>query len=346
MSHIIPRKPVTVEKNWLNELTNAISDPEILLKMLEIPYSQWPKNQRGDVSFAAKTLFSQRVPQNFINKMEKGNINDPLLRQVLPIDEEFVIHSGYSSDPLNEQNNPQPSLLHKYHNRALLILKGGCAINCRYCFRRHFPYSENKGSKTVWTQSLRYIEEHKELEEIILSGGDPLMAKDHELKWLIEALSSIPHIKRLRIHSRLPVVIPERITDELCQILQNTPLQVVFVSHVNHANEIDFSLSKAFSKLKHAGVHLLNQSVLLKGVNDTVDAQVELNESLFDAGVQPYYLHVLDKVQGAAHFYVSDEKAKQIMAEMMARVSGYIVPKLTREIGGRPNKTPLDLGLE
>jgi KamA family protein len=172
------------------------------------------------------------------------------------------------------------------------------------------------------------------------------MAKDHELEWLIEELSTISHIKRLRIHSRLPVVIPSRITDKLCNILETTRLQVVFVSHINHANEIDQPLIDALARLKKSQVHLLNQGVLLKGVNDSADAQVELNEALFDAGVQPYYLHVLDKVQGAAHFYVSDKKAKRIMAEVMSRVSGYIVPKLTREEAGKTCKTPLDLSLE
>ena len=346
MSHIIPRKTVAVEQNWLNELTNAISDPEKLLNTLEIPLSEWPRTPNGEISFAAKKQFSQRVPESFVAKMQKGDIHDPLLRQVLPIDEELDIHPGYCADPLQEQENEYPGLLHKYRNRALLILKSACAVNCRYCFRRHFPYDENKGSKTNWLKSLDYISEHKELNEVILSGGDPLMAKDHELEWLVDKLESIPHIKRLRIHSRLPVVIPSRITDKLCQILRETRLQVIFVSHVNHGNEVDDKLEKAFAKLKYAGVHLLNQGVLLKGVNDSADSQVELNERLFDAGVQPYYLHVLDKVQGAAHFYVSDERAKAIMAEVMTRVSGYIVPKLTREIGGRPSKTPLDLGLE
>ncbi|UGA55030.1 EF-P beta-lysylation protein EpmB [Vibrio sp. VB16] len=346
MSHIIPLKTVAVEKNWLIELTNAISDPEILLKKLGIPQSQWPKDKNGQINFTARKQFSQRIPQSFVDKMEKGNIHDPLLRQVLPVSEELEIHDGYSSDPLEEQGNENPGILHKYRNRALLILKGGCAINCRYCFRRHFPYSDNKGNKVVWQQSLNYIAKHTELNEVILSGGDPLMAKDHELEWLIDALGEFKHIKRLRIHSRLPVVIPSRITEKLCQIFRNTRLQVVFVSHINHANEIDEPLANALGKLRSSGVHLLNQSVLLKGVNDSVDAQVNLNETLFDVGVQPYYLHVLDKVQGAAHFYVSDQEAKQIMAEVITRVSGYIVPKLTREIGGRPSKTPLDLGLE
>ena len=344
MSHIITRKSLSVEQNWLNELASAISDPEKLLNQLEIPPEQWPQPVEGH-SFAAKKLFAQRVPQSFINRMKKGNIHDPLLRQVLPVNEELVFHPGYSADPLEEQDNEQPGLLHKYHNRALLILKGGCAINCRYCFRRHFPYQDNKGSKSVWQQSLNYIEQHTELNEVILSGGDPLMAKDHELQWLLEQIEKIPHIRRLRIHTRLPVVIPSRITRELCTLLKASRLKMVLVTHINHANEVDASLTTALQQLQAAGVTLLNQSVLLKGVNDSVDAQITLSETLFDAGVQPYYLHVLDKVQGAAHFYVSDDDAKTIMREMMTRVSGYMVPKLTREEAGKPSKTTLDLGL-
>ncbi|MCK6265271.1 EF-P beta-lysylation protein EpmB [Vibrio sp. ZSDE26] len=340
MPHIITRITPSVEQNWLKQLANAISDPAKLLAQLEIDASEW---ERG---FDAKKLFAQRVPLSFVNRMEKGNPHDPLLRQVLPLIDEFEQHEGYSNDPLDEQNNAVPGLLHKYRNRALFIVKGGCAINCRYCFRRHFPYSDNKGTKAVWQQGLDYLKKHPEINEVILSGGDPLMAKDHELEWLIEAIANISHIKRLRIHSRLPVVIPERITEALCQLLTQTRLQVVFVTHINHANEINAELTHFISKLRHANVTLLNQSVLLKGVNDNVSAQVDLSESLFTAGILPYYLHVLDKVQGAAHFYVSDERAKEIMAGLIERVSGYLVPTLAREVAGEKSKTPLDLHLE
>ncbi|MDE1358325.1 EF-P beta-lysylation protein EpmB [Vibrio aestuarianus] len=340
MPHIITRKVESVEQNWLQQLTNAISNPADLLQILEIDPSLW---QNG---FEARKLFALRVPQSFVERMEKGNPYDPLLRQVLPLSEEFEWHQGYSTDPLEEQNNAIPGLLHKYKNRALMIVKGGCAVNCRYCFRRHFPYQENKGSKTIWQQSLDYIAAHPELNEVILSGGDPLMAKDHELKWLIDAISQIPHIKRLRIHSRLPVVIPARITDSLCELLQDTRLQVILVTHINHANEISLELKRQMNRLRAINVTLLNQGVLLKGVNDSIKAQVQLSETLFDAGILPYYLHVLDKVQGAAHFFVSDQQAKDIMAGVIEQVSGYLVPKLTREIGGRSSKTPLDLHLE
>lgn len=340
MPHIITRKLDSVEQNWLQQLTNAISNPAELLQQLEINPALW---QNG---FAARKLFALRVPQSFVDRMEKGNPYDPLLRQVLPLNEEFEWHDGYSNDPLDEQNNAIPGLLHKYRNRVLMIVKGGCAINCRYCFRRHFPYQENKGSKQVWQQSVDYIAAHPELNEVILSGGDPLMAKDEELRWLIDAISSVPHIKRLRIHSRLPVVIPARITDALCDLLGETRLQVILVTHINHANEINLEFKQQMSRLRAINVTLLNQGVLLKGVNDSVDAQVALSETLFDAGILPYYLHVLDKVQGAAHFFVSDQKAKEIMAGVIERVSGYLVAKLTREIGGRASKTPLDLHLE
>jgi len=340
MPHIITRKVDSVEQNWIKQLANAVSDPVKLLNHLGIDPTPWQKG------FEARKLFAQRVPQSFVDRMEKGNPHDPLLRQVLPLSEEFEVHEGYSTDPLEEQNNEVPGLLHKYRNRALLIVKGGCAVNCRYCFRRHFPYEDNKGSKSVWQQSLEYIAKHPELNEVILSGGDPLMAKDHELSWLIDKIAAIPHIKRLRIHSRLPVVIPARITDELVDTLAQTRLQVVLVTHINHANEINLEFKQQMARLRAVNVTLLNQGVMLKGVNDSVEAQVNLSESLFDAGILPYYIHVLDKVQGAAHFFIDDHAAKEIMAGVIEQVSGYLVPKLTREIGGRSSKTPLDLHLE
>lgn len=340
MPHIITRKVESVEQNWLKQLANAISDPYDLFAQLGLDPSPW---QNG---FEARKLFAQRVPQSFIDRMEKGNPHDPLLRQILPLSEEFEVHPGYSNDPLEEQNNDIPGLLHKYHNRALMIVKGGCAVNCRYCFRRHFPYQDNKGTKSVWQQSIDYIASRPELDEIIFSGGDPLMAKDHELQWLINEIAAVPHIKRLRIHSRLPVVIPARVTHQLCDILANTRLQVILVTHINHANEINLELKQQMSRLRAINVTLLNQSVLLKGVNDSVDALASLSDSLFDAGILPYYLHVLDKVQGAAHYFVSDEEAKSLMSGLIERVSGYLVPTLAREIGGRPSKTPLDLHLE
>ncbi|WP_392558509.1 EF-P beta-lysylation protein EpmB [Orbus mooreae] len=334
MSHIIQQNYVQPNKEaWIYDLANVVTDLKVLLSLLSIEFSE-----PSPAILAAKKQFPLRVPRSFISRMEQGNPQDPLLRQILCDAQEMDIVDGYSSDPLAEQNNSIPSLLHKYHNRALLITKTNCAINCRYCFRRHFPYSDNQGNKANLSQALDYIAKHDELNEIILSGGDPLMAKDHELNWLIEALEKIPHIERLRIHTRLAVVIPNRITDTLCQLLANSRLDVVLVTHINHPNEIDQSVVDAMQKLKQHQVTLLNQSVLLKTINDDAKTLAQLSNKLFKAGVLPYYLHVLDKVQGAAHFFVDDKIAQSLMRELASQVSGYLVPKLAREIGGEKNK--------
>ncbi|EPO1790770.1 EF-P beta-lysylation protein EpmB [Cronobacter turicensis] len=339
MAHIVTLKTPSRE-DWLSQLADVITDPDELLHLLNIDASEELLAGRD-----ARRLFALRVPRAFAARMEKGNPQDPLLRQVLTSREEFVAAPGFTTDPLEEQNSVVPGLLHKYHNRALLLVKGGCAVNCRYCFRRHFPYADNQGNKRNWQAALDYIAAHPELDEIIFSGGDPLMAKDHELEWLVANIESIRHIKRLRIHSRLPIVIPARITDALVRLLGETRLQVLLVNHINHAQEIDDAFRTGMAKLRAAGVTLLNQSVLLKGVNDNAATLAALSNALFDAGVMPYYLHVLDKVQGAAHFMVSDDQARAIMRELLSQVSGYLVPKLAREIGGEPSKTPLDLQL-
>ncbi|WP_024557237.1 EF-P beta-lysylation protein EpmB [Franconibacter pulveris 1160] len=339
MAHIVTLNPPSRE-DWLSQLADVVTDPDELLQLLNID-----TNAELQAGRDARRLFALRVPRAFIARMEKGNPNDPLLRQVLTSREEFIAAPGFSTDPLEEQHSVVPGLLHKYRNRALLLVKGGCAVNCRYCFRRHFPYADNQGNKRNWQAALDYIAAHPELDEIIFSGGDPLMAKDRELDWLIAGLEAIPHIKRLRIHSRLPIVIPARITDELTARLERSSLQVLLVNHINHPREIDEEFRGAMARLRKAGVTLLNQSVLLRGVNDSAPTLAELSNALFDAGVMPYYLHVLDKVQGAAHFMVSDEEARRIMRELLTLVSGYMVPKLAREIGGEPSKTPLDLQL-
>ncbi|EKM0530144.1 EF-P beta-lysylation protein EpmB [Cronobacter turicensis] len=339
MAHIVTLKTPSRE-DWLSQLADVITDPDELLHLLNIDASEELLAGRD-----ARRLFALRVPRAFAARMEKGNPQDPLLRQVLTSREEFIAAPGFTTDPLEEQNSVVPGLLHKYHNRALLLVKGGCAVNCRYCFRRHFPYADNQGNKRNWQAALDYIAAHAELDEIIFSGGDPLMAKDHELEWLVANIEAIPHIKRLRIHSRLPIVIPARITDALVRLLGETRLQVLLVNHINHAQEIDDAFRAGMTKLRAAGVTLLNQSVLLKGVNDNAATLAALSNALFDAGVMPYYLHVLDKVQGAAHFMVSDDEARAIMRELLSQVSGYLVPKLAREIGGEPSKTPLDLQL-
>ena len=340
MAHIVTLNTPSRE-DWLTQLADVVTCPDELLQLLNVDADANLLAGRD-----AKRLFALRVPRAFIARMEPGNPNDPLLRQVLTSQEEFIHAPGYSTDPLEEQHSVVPGLLHKYSNRALLLVKGGCAVNCRYCFRRHFPYAENQGTKRNWQKAMEYIAAHPELDEIIFSGGDPLMAKDHELDWLLTQLESIPHIKRLRIHSRLPIVIPARITDTLVARISASSLQVLLVNHINHANEIDTAFRRAMKSLRMAGVTLLNQSVLLRGVIDNARTLADLSNALFDAGVMPYYLHVLDRVQGAAHFMVSDEEARAIMRELLTLVSGYLVPKLAREIGGEPSKTPLDLGLK
>lgn len=334
MAHIVTLNTPSRE-DWLTQLADVVTSPDELLQLLNVDADANLLAGRD-----AKRLFALRVPRAFIARMEPGNPNDPLLRQVLTSQEEFIHAPGYSTDPLEEQHSVVPGLLHKYSNRALLLVKGGCAVNCRYCFRRHFPYAENQGTKRNWQKAMEYIAAHPELDEIIFSGGDPLMAKDHELDWLLTQLESIPHIKRLRIHSRLPIVIPARITDTLVARISASSLQVLLVNHINHANEIDTAFRRAMKSLRMAGVTLLNQSVLLRGVNDNARTLADLSNALFDAGVMPYYLHVLDRVQGAAHFMVSDEEARVIMRELLTLVSGYLVPKLAREIGGEPSKTP------
>ena len=339
MAHIVTLNPPRRE-DWLTQLADVITDPDELLHILALNADKELLAGRD-----ARRLFALRVPRAFVAHMEKGNPNDPLLRQVLTAKEEFIAAPGFSTDPLEEQHSVVPGLLHKYRNRALLLVKGGCAVNCRYCFRRHFPYSDNQGNKRNWQAAITYISEHPELDEIIFSGGDPLMAKDNELDWLITAIEDIAHIKRLRIHSRLPVVIPARITETLVARIARSRLQVILVNHINHANEIGDEFRTSMNHLRQAGVTLLNQSVLLRDVNDNAQTLADLSNALFDSGVMPYYLHVLDKVQGAAHFMVSDDEARLIMRELLTLISGYMVPKLAREIGGEPSKTPLDLQL-
>lgn len=339
MAHIVTLNTPSRE-DWLSQLADVVTDPDELLRLLNVD-----ADEKLLAGREAKRLFPLRVPRAFIARMEKGNPDDPLLRQVLTAQDEFITAPGFSTDPLEEQHSVVPGLLHKYRNRALLLVKGGCAVNCRYCFRRHFPYAENQGNRRNWQAALDYIALHPELDEIIFSGGDPLMAKDRELAWLIAHLEAIPHVKRLRIHSRLPIVIPARITEALTELFTQSRLQILLVNHINHARELDDEFRTAMARLRRAGVTLLNQSVLLRGVNNNARALADLSNALFDAGVMPYYLHVLDKVEGAAHFLVSDDEARTIMRELLTLISGYMVPKLAREIGGEPSKTPLDLQL-
>lgn len=326
---------VSPRADWLYELKKSYTRPEDLLSALQLDASAYADDIK------ARQLFSMRVPRPFVQQMNIGDPNDPLLRQVLPLMDEFRVEPGFHKDPLEEQSSPANGLLHKYHGRVLLILQGGCAINCRYCFRRHFPYDELTISQRQIDDTLDYIKQNPEVNEVILSGGDPLMAKDERLHKLVQELEALPQLTRLRIHSRLPVVIPSRLTDELLTSLSQSRLQVVLVIHANHANEISNDLSAALKKWHNAGIHVLNQSVLLKGVNDSSEALCRLSETLFRANVLPYYLHQLDKVEGASHFEVSDDKAQQLWLDMTRQLPGFLVPKLVREQARKPSKTAI-----
>jgi EF-P beta-lysylation protein EpmB len=325
------------ENSWQKDLRNVVTDPKQLLAAVDISPEAYLQH------FNARKLFPVRVPLPFIKRMKKGDFDDPLLKQVMPLADEFIITDGYSADPLDEHDTVAEGLLHKYKNRVLMIVKSACAINCRYCFRRHFPYQDNSPNKARWQQALAYIGQHASINEVIFSGGDPLMAKDEHLAWLISEIEQIPHVKRLRIHSRLPVVIPNRITRSLADMLQKTRLKATMVLHINHPNEIDDALILALEPLRDARIPLFNQSVLLRNVNDNAQTLITLSEVLFDAGIQPYYLHLFDAVQGAAHFDVTEQDAVAIVRKMLAILPGFLMPKLVREIAGQANKTPINL---
>ena len=320
--------------SWQEQLAQAITSPEQLLNLLELDNRLLPDALRASSDFVL------RVPHSYIARMERGNPDDPLLKQILPVRQECEEVAGYGLDPLAEQSqNPCNGVIHKYDGRLLLVTSSACAVNCRFCFRRHYPYSNNQLAGDNWQKALDYIASDSSIHEVILSGGDPLAANDKRLRALTEALNSIDHVKTLRIHSRFPIIIPARITDEMIHWFAGQRLKPVMVVHCNHANEIDTSVISAMNKLRKAGVTLLNQSVLLKDINDSPTALTDLSHALFDAGILPYYLHVLDPVQGAAHFDVPDETAKELIQEMAAQCSGYLVPKLVREIPGKPGKT-------
>lgn len=306
-------------KIWKQQLQSAITEPAALYALLDLAYET-----------ESLSTFPLRVPLPFVSRMKKGDPNDPLLLQVMTQSQELVEADGYSDDPLAEKDaNPIPGLLHKYYGRVLLTLTGSCAVNCRYCFRRHFPYTDNQALAN-WQQILDYIASDKTIKEVIFSGGEPLLVDDEQLQDLILSLEKISHLETLRFHTRMPVVIPARITDAFVNLLQQTRLQIVTVLHINHPNEIDLELADAVTKLKSVS-QLLNQSVLLKGVNDSADVLVELSQKLFNAGILPYYLHQLDHVNGAQHFYISQEQGLKIIAQMQALLPGYLVPRYVIE---------------
>ncbi|MCP8899546.1 EF-P beta-lysylation protein EpmB [Gilvimarinus xylanilyticus] len=323
-------------ETWQEALKNLIRTPEALFAELNLD----PALLKA--AHMASREFELRVPRSYVARMERGNPNDPLLRQILPLGDELVAEPGYTQDPLGEEDaNPMPGLIHKYHGRVLLVVTGSCAINCRYCFRRHFPYADNRPNRGRWQEVLDYIRSDTSITEVIYSGGDPLGAPDTTLAWLTRQVADIPQVKRLRVHSRLPIVIPQRITPVLTQWLTATRLDTTLVLHANHARELNHEVENACIQLRRAGVTLLNQTVLLKGINNTFADLKELSERLFACGVLPYYLHLLDKVQGAAHFDVEDNQALALHQQLQHHLPGYLVPRLVREIAGEPCKTPV-----
>ena len=325
-----------VSARWQQLWRQAIRDPAELLSRLGLEPAAL------GVSEAALQQFAQRVPEGFVARMRHGDPHDPLLRQVLPIDAEMRQVPGFSLDAVGDGAAKKATgVIQKYRGRALLVTTGSCAINCRYCFRRHFDYGTENAAKGGWQDAVRAIAEDPGIDEVILSGGDPLSLATHKLAELTDALRAIPHLRRLRIHSRLPVVLPERVDDELVAWLGSLPWPLAFVIHANHANEFDASVDAALARLRAAGAQLLNQAVLLRGVNDSEDALAALSERSFAAGVMPYYLYQLDRVEGVAHFEVDDATAKALIAALTARLSGYLVPKLVRELPGDPSKRPV-----
>jgi EF-P beta-lysylation protein EpmB len=334
---MIPRRTNSLHNHeWKKQQAQAVSDPNVLWHLLGLDPTTLAGAQQ-----ATKT-FSLRVPHTYLARVKKGDLSDPLLKQILPRLEETLEVPGFLSDPVGELDSmPVPGLLHKYHGRVLLLVTGACAIHCRFCFRRNFPYGEAKLSGEHWLDVLKYLKLSPTIREVILSGGDPLTLTDQHLADLVTGLESIPHITTLRIHTRQPVVLPARINDALTEWLATVKLHKIMVLHSNHANELDRSVAIALKRLTLADVTLLNQSVLLRGVNDDLNALKCLSETLFDMGVQPYYLHLLDKVKGAAHFDVPLVRARALIKELAYNLPGYLVPRLVYEKAGARAKCML-----
>lgn len=328
-------QPTDTEPDWRQLWREAVTDGRELLRLVDLAdlSAQLPDDAAG---------FMTRAPRGFVARMRRGDPDDPLLLQVLPQLREREVVPGFDMDAVGDmQAREARGVLHKYHGRALLIAGGACAINCRYCFRRHFPYGEEIAAAARWREALDYLRSNASVREVILSGGDPLSLATAKLADFAHGLESLDHVRRLRIHSRLPVVLPERVDTALCDWLRSLPQQKVVVLHANHANELDANVAYACQRLRAAGVMLFNQAVLLRGINDTADALGELSERLFACGVIPYYLHQLDRVQGAAHFEVSDARADELITQVRGRLPGYLVPTLVREVAGDTAKRPL-----
>lgn len=322
--------------DWRQLMAESITDPATLLRRLQLP-----AELLADAEAAAR-LFPLRVPRPYWQKIRPGDPQDPLLRQVLPLGAEQHAADGFRPDPVGDLDAMvAPGLLHKYQGRALLVTTGACAIHCRYCFRRHFPYGSETTGANAWTRALAHIRGDPSLNEVILSGGDPLSVSDARLGQLLGALAETPQVKRVRLHTRLPIVLPQRVDEGLLASLATAPPRLVIVVHANHERELDHQVAAAMQRLAGQGVLLLNQSVLLKGVNDHPETLARLSERLFDIGVLPYYLHLLDPVAGAAHFALPTEKAIAIHHRLTAQLPGYLVPRLVYERPGASSKQVL-----
>lgn len=330
------RTPSDVGDSWRDVMHTAIRDPIELCRILELP------ERFAQAATRASRHFPVFVPRPYLQRIRPGDPDDPLLRQVLPLDDESADVPGFTLDPVGDMLAKQHTgILKKYQARVLVIATGACGINCRYCFRRHFPYAEiPKLSRhaVTWVDEIR---RDSSIEEVILSGGDPLTLVDAQLNRLTDMLSRIPHVRRVRVHTRMPIVIPSRVTSDLCRLLTGRPYAAIMVVHINHPNELDSHVERALVRLASAGVTLLNQSVLLRGVNDDIDTLAELSRRLLDCRVMPYYLHQLDRVAGAAHFEVPVERGVQLVQQMRARMAGYGVPRFAREVAGQAAKEVL-----
>jgi EF-P beta-lysylation protein EpmB len=321
--------------DWRTSLREAIRDPDVLLARLKLPTRDEAARQR-------RQTFPLLVPESFLRRMQVGDPHDPLLRQVLPIADEDRNVLGFTNDALRESEfHAAPGLLRKYQGRVLLILTGACAVNCRYCFRRHYPYSQEPKRWDDWEPTFQAIDLDPSIHEVLLSGGDPLMLTDERLAAVVKRLEAIPHLRRLRIHTRLPIVLPNRVTCGLIHLLRSTRLTSVVVVHANHPRELVNDCADALRRLAQAGLMLLNQAVLLRGINDSTDILAELSERLIDLGVRPYYLHQLDRVAGTAHFEVAEDVGRELMENLRRRLPGYAVPQYVRETPGDFYKRPL-----
>jgi EF-P beta-lysylation protein EpmB len=320
------------QSHWRDQLRQAVRDPATLLARLELdPDRAAPAGQ-----------FPVLVPEALLARMRPGDASDPLLRQVLPHASESERAPGYTDDPVGDQaSSAARGVLHKYRGRVLLVTTGACAVHCRYCFRQAYPYASDHAAGASWQGAIDYIAADPSIEEVILSGGDPLMLPTRRLRALTDRLSTIGHIRRLRIHSRMPVILPDRITHDLCDWLSTLPWPVVTVIHANHANEFDAGVDAAVDRLRRTGAHVLNQAVLLAGVNDRSDALIDLMRRSFEAGALPYYLHLLDPVRGAQRFEADERRARDMIVTLRRELSGYLVPRLVREVAGEPYKLPV-----